>query len=197
MHGFSSFEWPAVQIWIFRRNSNKRTKSTSYWKHCYNCPKMVYVGLYSVGTYHKKFGGQNKKIKIWFVECPQKTLGKDPLCQVPYIWHLAKNLLCRVPTFDPRQRLTAVRFRRPRRPFAERHLCWVFASRQSSICRVFLCAECPALGKQAIYRAQDFAECNSRQSLLCRVLDKKHSAKRLALGKGPDSGSAYTPCFGV
>jgi hypothetical protein len=53
----------------------------------------------------------------------------------------------------------------------------VFAARQSSICRVFLCAECPALGKQALYRAQDFAEC------------PKHSAKSLALGKGPDSGS--------
>jgi hypothetical protein len=24
-------------------------------------PKMVHVGLYSVGTYHKKFGCQNKK----------------------------------------------------------------------------------------------------------------------------------------
>jgi hypothetical protein len=24
-------------------------------------PKMVHVGLHSVGTYHKKFGGQNKK----------------------------------------------------------------------------------------------------------------------------------------
>jgi hypothetical protein len=60
MHGFSSFEWPVVQIWIFRRNSNKRTKSTSYWKHCYNCLKMVHVGLYSVGTYHKKFGWKNK-----------------------------------------------------------------------------------------------------------------------------------------
>ena len=37
---------------------------------------MVHVGLHSVGTYHKKFGAQNKK-KICFVECPQKTLGKD------------------------------------------------------------------------------------------------------------------------
>jgi hypothetical protein len=26
-----------------------------------------------------------KKIKICFVECPQKTLGKDPLCRVPDI----------------------------------------------------------------------------------------------------------------
>jgi hypothetical protein len=63
MHGFRSFEWPAVQIWIFRTNSNKRTKSTSYCKHWYNCPKIVHVGLHSVGTYHKKFGGQNVKNK--------------------------------------------------------------------------------------------------------------------------------------
>jgi hypothetical protein len=75
------------------------------------------------------------------------------------------------------------------RPFAECHLCQVFAARQSSVCRVFLCAECPALSKQALYRVQDFAECGSRHSLLCRVPDKKHSAKSLTLGKGPDSGS--------
>jgi hypothetical protein len=113
MHGFPSFEWPVVQMWFFRRNSNKRTKSTNYWKHCYNCPKMVHVGLHSVGTYHKKFGGQNKKIKIYFAECPQKTLGKDTLYRVPVIWHSAKNLLCRVSAFDPRQRLTAVSCRWP------------------------------------------------------------------------------------
>jgi hypothetical protein len=44
------------------------------------------------------------------------------------------------------------------------------------------CAECPTLGKLALYRAQDFAECGTRQSLLCRVPDKKRSA----LGKGAD-----------
>jgi hypothetical protein len=30
---------------------------------------MVHVGLHSVGTYHKKFGGQNVKTKICFAEC--------------------------------------------------------------------------------------------------------------------------------
>jgi hypothetical protein len=35
---------------------------------------MVHVGLHSVGTYHKKFGGQKN---ICFAECPQKTLGKE------------------------------------------------------------------------------------------------------------------------
>jgi hypothetical protein len=77
MHGFSSFEWPAVQIWIFRRNSNKRTKSTNDWKLCYNCPQMIHVGLHSIGIYHKKFGRQNLK---------------------------NKNLLCRVSREDTRQR---------------------------------------------------------------------------------------------
>jgi hypothetical protein len=44
-----------------------------------NCPKMVDVGLHSVGTYHKKFGGQNKK---------------------------NKKMICRVSTEDTRQRLS-------------------------------------------------------------------------------------------
>jgi hypothetical protein len=52
-------------------------------------------------------------------------------------------------------------------------------------------AECPALGKRARYREQDFAECGSRQRLICRVSDKKHSAKLLTLGKGSDSDSGY------
>jgi hypothetical protein len=46
---------------------------------------MVHVGLHSVETYHKKFRWENKKIKICFAECPQKTLGKDTLCRVPDI----------------------------------------------------------------------------------------------------------------
>jgi hypothetical protein len=33
------------------------------------------------------------------------------------------------------------------------------------------------LGKQALYRAQDFTEGGAQQSLLCLVPDKKHSAK--------------------
>jgi hypothetical protein len=38
---------------------------------------MVHVGLHSVGTYHNKFGGQNKKIKMYFAECPEMALGKE------------------------------------------------------------------------------------------------------------------------
>jgi hypothetical protein len=37
---------------------------------------MIHVGLHSVGTYHKKFGRQNKKNKIYFAECLGMTLGK-------------------------------------------------------------------------------------------------------------------------
>jgi hypothetical protein len=37
---------------------------------------MVHVGLHSVGTYHKKFGWQKRKRKMYFAECPEMTLGK-------------------------------------------------------------------------------------------------------------------------
>jgi hypothetical protein len=123
MHDFSSFEWPAVQIWIFRRNLNKRTKSTNYRKHFSNCLKMVHVGLYSVGTQHKNFGWENKKnkkvicwvstndtrqsmlcrvpagrhsakdCKRFFVECQLDDTRQRTLCRVPAIWHSTKNIL--------------------------------------------------------------------------------------------------------
>jgi hypothetical protein len=72
---------------------------------------MVHIGLHSVGTYHKKFGGQNVKNKNMvcrvFIENTRQSL----LCRVPSIWHLAKKPLCRVPVLGSRQRLTAVSFR--------------------------------------------------------------------------------------
>ena len=43
---------------------------------------MVHVDLHSVGTYHKKFGWQNKKNKIYFIECPRMALGKLALLSV-------------------------------------------------------------------------------------------------------------------
>jgi hypothetical protein len=52
------------------------------------------------------------------------------------------------------------------------------------------CAECSALGKGYLCREPKFTERGTRQSLLCRVPDKKHSAKPPALGKEPNSGSA-------
>jgi hypothetical protein len=60
----------------------------------------------------------------------------------------------------------------------------VFGVLQRFICRVYFCAESPALGKRARYREQDFAECGTWQRP-----DRKHWAKRRALGKEPDSGS--------
>jgi hypothetical protein len=59
------------------------------------------------------------------------------------------------------------------------------------LCRVTPCAKCPALGKEALCREPNFTECGTRQSLLCRVPDKRHSAKRPTLGKASDSGSAW------
>ena len=42
---------------------------------------MIHVGLHSVGTYHKKFGRQNKKIKIYFAECLEMTLDKESFAE--------------------------------------------------------------------------------------------------------------------
>ena len=112
MHGFSSFEWPAVQIWIFRRNSNKQTKCTSYRKHCYNCPKMVHVGLHSVGTYHKNFGWQNKKNKNVLCRVSKEDTRQRLLCRVLFLGHSCRvpegtrHRLCRVPE-GTRQRKAA------------------------------------------------------------------------------------------
>jgi hypothetical protein len=148
----------------FRRNSNKRTKSTRYCKHSDNCPQMIHVGLHSVGTYHKKFGRQNKKTKIYFAECLEKTLGKEDS----------------LPSVNPRlsAKTDGRQLRDGRwRPFAERCLCRVLNTRQMCLCRVGSCAECPALDKEARCRELNFTECGSRQSCLCRVPDKRHSAK--------------------
>jgi hypothetical protein len=38
---------------------------------------MIHVGLHSVETYHKKFGWENKKIKMYFAECLEMTLDKE------------------------------------------------------------------------------------------------------------------------
>jgi hypothetical protein len=65
----------------------------------------------------------------------------------------------------------------------------VFDTRQTSLCRVSFCAECPALGKESRCRESSFTECGTRQILLCRVPDKRHSAKIATLGKALDSGS--------
>jgi hypothetical protein len=89
-----------------------------------------------------------------------------------------------VPAAGSRQRLTAVSFGTasdgplPRAPFAE---CLALGK--------LVFAECPALGKEPRCREYSFTECGTRQSLLCRVPDKRHSAKISTLGKALDSGS--------
>jgi hypothetical protein len=58
-------------------------------------------------------------------------------------------------------------------PLPRAAICRVFGTRQRFLCRVYLCAESPALGKRGRYREQDFAECptkSPRQSA-------EHSAK--------------------
>jgi hypothetical protein len=141
MHGFPSFEWPTVQIWIFRINANKQTKSTRYWKHSYNCPQMVHVGLHSVGTNHKKFGGQ--KIQMYFAECQLVDTRQSMLCRVPVGWHSAKKcklIFAECHLGDTRQRL----------------LCrvssiWHSAKRNLKIKKSLPSARSRALGKARVY----------------------------------------------
>jgi hypothetical protein len=141
MHGFPSFEWLAVQIWIFRRNSNKRTKSNSYIKHFYNCPKMVHIGLHSVGTYHKKFGWQNKKIK------------KNIFCRVSKAAVLGKEDSLSSARTRLSANVTVVSFKRQ-----------LTALPRAALRRVYSSTESPALGKCRRYREQDFAECPTKST---------------------------------
>jgi hypothetical protein len=131
---------------------------------------MIHVGLHSVGTYHKKFGRQNKKNKNILCRVFRDDTRQSRLCRVPTTWHSAKKTLCRVSTVGSRQRLTAVNFWTaadgplPRAPFAE---CLtldkgVFAewgpvpSVQHSVKRLF--AESLTLPRAALGKAV-FSEC--------------------------------------
>jgi hypothetical protein len=67
----------------------------------------------------------------------------------------------------------------------------VFDTHQTCLCRVPSCAECSALSKGALCREPNLVECGTRQSLLCRVPDKRHSTKNTTLGKACDSGSEW------
>jgi CDGSH-type Zn-finger protein len=142
---------------------------------------MVHVGVHSVGTYHKKFGGQNVKNKNMvcrvFIEDTRQSL----LCRVPSIWHSANKPFCRVPVFGSRQRLTAVSFRTD----ADGPLPSAFFI---SLPSVVLCRVCPALGKEARYRESNFAgfaECPKKSTRQ----RGRHSAKPripvVKLAKGP------------
>jgi hypothetical protein len=132
---------------------------------------MVHVGLHSVGTYHKNFGGQNVKNKNMVCRVSIEDTRQSLLCRVPSIWHSAKKPLYRVPVLGSRQRLTVVSFR---------------TAVDGPLPSDFF-AECLTLGKHV------FAECGPVPSIL-------HSVKRLvieirtlpsaAFGKASDSGSA-------
>jgi hypothetical protein len=145
---------------------------------------MIHVGLHSVGTYHKKFGRQNKKNKNILCRVSRDDTRQSLLCRVPTMGHSAKKTLCQVPNVGSRQRLTAVSFGTaadgplPRALFAE---CLtlgklVFAewgpvpSVQHSVKRLF--AESLTLPSAALGKAF-FAECptkGTRQRI-------QHSAK--------------------
>jgi hypothetical protein len=136
---------------------------------------MIHVGLHSAGIYHKKFGRQNLK-------------NKNMLCRVSKE-DTRQRVLCRVPTIGPRQRLTTVSFR-------------TAADDPLSSATV---VECLTLGKEIFAESSPVPSVlhsvnqlvtesrslpsGSRQSRLCRVPDKRHSAKLPAFGKACNSGS--------
>ena len=127
--------------------------------------------------------GQKKMhtAKCLFAECQKKALAKDAFCRVPKN-KLGKMPLCRLSKKGTRQRR-----------ILQSAIFW-----HSAKC---LFAECQkkALGKDAFCRVSKngtrqntslpSVEKNTRQSHLCRVPDKIHSAKLPALCKVPVSSS--------
>jgi hypothetical protein len=131
---------------------------------------MIHVGLHSAGIYHKKFGRQNLKNKNMLCRVSREDSRQRVLCRVPYIGHSAKKHLCRVPTLDPRQRLTAVSFR---------------AAADGPLPSATV-AECLTLGKEI------FAESSSVPSVLHSVnqlVTESRSLPSAALGK-----AAFAEC---
>ena len=110
--------------------------------------------------------------------------GKMPLCRVPKTKALGKDAFCHVPKNSTRQNTSFAECQkkgtRQRRilPSAEK---WHSAK--------YIFAEC--LKKHSAKPFLQSAEKNTWQSHLCRVPDKKHSAKLPALGKVPVSSSVY------
>jgi hypothetical protein len=127
------------------------------------------------------------KIKIYFVECPKKALGKEVFAECQLVDTRAKKPLCRVSTTGPRQILTTVSFRRPLTAICQappllrvQHSAKKCVSVPSVLHSVNdLVVECGTLPSAALGK-DVFAECPT----------KKHLANLLALGKGLDSGSA-------
>ena len=150
---------------------------------------MIHVGLHSVGTYHKNFERQNKKNKNILCRVSRDDTRQRMLCRVSTMWHSAKS------KFAECQPLALGKDWRPSalgRPLTalcrEPPLPSGWRSANLTLPRA-PCAECSALGKGARCRASNFTECGTRQTLLCRVPNKRHSAKRPTLGKASDSGS--------
>jgi hypothetical protein len=73
---------------------------------------MVHVGLHSVGTYHKKFGRENKKNKKVICRVSTNDTRQRMVCRVPAVQHSAKDC---------------------KRFFAE---CHPVGTRQRTLCRV-------------------------------------------------------------
>jgi hypothetical protein len=147
-------------------------KSNSYSKHFYNCAKIEHVSLYSVGTNHKKFGWEKKKIKLYFAECPLLTLRKAWFAeclssgtrQSNFFAECQRLALCKG---NGRQLLTATDGPLP--SVTIRRAC---GTRQRGLCRVSVDVECPTLGKRGRYRECNFPECGTWQRILCRLPDK-------------------------
>jgi hypothetical protein len=143
---------------------------------------------------------KEKKFKIYFAECPKKTLGKACSAGVS---RLTLGKEASLPSVNSRcsAKITTVSYRRLLTVICRASLfdeCLALGK------DLYLCTESPALGKRARYREQDFAECSTRQRRLCRVPDKKHSAKRrISVVSGrhddnnpSDKGSQWS-CLGI
>jgi hypothetical protein len=141
---------------------------------------MIHVGLHSVGTYHKNFGRQNQK-------------NKNILCRVSRKGTRQRRLFAECQPLAPGKDWRPSALGRPLTALCrEPPLPSVWHSANMYLPSVNLYRVSYTLGKHARYREPSFTECGSRQSRLCRVPEKKHSAKCPALGKGSDSGSG---CF--
>ena len=122
---------------------------------------------------------------------------------------LGKVILCRGPNSDPRQNRRQVKavclpsqvYRRPcfaeSRTSAKINFCqWPFFADGRTLgkgpgCREEFFADGLALGKYGFADGLPLPRADSRQTFLCREPDIWLSAKTLALGNGPVSGSAY------
>jgi hypothetical protein len=109
-------------------------------------------------------------MKIHFAECLVMTLGKEDFAECLLRSTRQRSLFAECQPSALGRPLTAL-CREPRLPSA-------LHSANLSLPSAYLLA----LGKGR-------CSCDTRQSRLCRVPDKRHSAKNTTLGKASDSGS--------